>query len=87
MDIGELPNYLVRENDGIVFVNFLGLTSKKKPKTMMEAAKDIVSGLADNQEPSIREKALWLAAYADAVTGSRLSKPRFSNRPRRRKSS
>jgi hypothetical protein len=71
------PQFLIEEDDGLLFVDYLGLTSKKRPKLLATSIASIVQGLAGSTNPSVREKGLWLATYSDSVLGTKLGRPRF----------
>ncbi|MBN8628891.1 MAG: hypothetical protein J0M17_25745 [Planctomycetes bacterium] len=74
-----LPRALMREDDGLVFVDYIGHTQRKRPKKLRGAVGKIVGRLANREEPSVKEKALWLAAYSDAVLKTKLRRPRFTD--------
>ena len=74
------PPFLVREDDGLLFVDYLGLTKQKKPKHLARTIDAKVTELASSGNPSVREKGLWIAAYSDAILGTSLSSPRFVGR-------
>lgn len=76
----EIPSFLVKEDDGLYFVDYLGLTHKRKPKTLIAAISALVGSLSIHASPSVREKGHWLAAYADAVLQTTLRVPRFAGR-------
>lgn len=75
-----IPPFLVKEDDGLLFVDYLGLTRKRKPKLLNAVVSELVSNLSANLSPSVREKGHWLAAYADAVLQTSLRVPRFVGR-------
>jgi hypothetical protein len=68
---------LVEEDDGLFFVDYVGITMKSRPKTLVKAIASIVQSLMLNESPSIREKGMWLASYSDAVLGTNHKSPRF----------
>jgi len=72
-----LPNFLILEDDGLAFIDYIGLTVRKKPKKLESSISDVVAKLLNNTTPSVREKGLWLAAYSDAILGTTLSRPKF----------
>lgn len=74
----KLSSLLIQEDDGQFFVDYIGITKRIRPKKLGVAIKDIVSGLLLSSNSSVREKGLWLAAYADSVTGTSLKPPRFT---------
>jgi hypothetical protein len=75
-----IPPFLVEEDDGLLFVDYLGLTRNKKPALLKRAIEDLVSNLSRHASPSVREKGHWLAAYSDSVLKSNLRVPRFIGR-------
>jgi hypothetical protein len=74
------PPFLLREDDGLLFVDYLGLTRRRKPKLLERAVAEVVKTLAASKSPSVREKGLWLAHYSDAVLETNHAQPRFSGR-------
>lgn len=76
----DIPSFLVREDDGLLFVDYLGLTRKRKPGLLKSAIEELVAELSQNASPSTREKGHWLAAYSDSILKSSLQVPRFSGR-------
>jgi hypothetical protein len=74
------PPFLVREDDGLFFVDYLGLTAATRPAALREAVADIVQRLSRSSNASVREKGQWIAAYADAVLQTNHRVPRFSGR-------
>jgi hypothetical protein len=74
---GKLPKYLMREDDGLIFVNYIGATASSAPKRLRSAVDAVVGAAANNKSASVREKARWLAAYADFTLGTTLAVPRF----------
>lgn len=76
----DTPSFLIAEDDGLLFVDYLGLTRARKPKYLRNAVEEIVSTLSSHSSPSVREKGHWLAAYSDSVLGSNLRVPRFIGR-------
>lgn len=76
----KIPAFLVKEDDGLFFVDYLGLTRTRKPALLKTAVTDLVSSLSANHSASVREKGHWLAAYSDAVLQTDLRVPRFVGR-------
>lgn len=72
-----VPKGLVKEDDGLLFVDYLGATSRTRPKALVSNVKEIVARLTTSENSSIREKGLWLASYADATLGIAMKGPRF----------
>jgi hypothetical protein len=71
---------LVEEDDGLWFIDYLGLTAKKRPKRLSQSVQNIVSELSRSKSASVREKGLWLASYADAILATSLKQPKFKGR-------
>ena len=73
-------SFLVEEDDGLWFVDYIGLTLTKRPKRLNEAVSNIVGQLSRSVSSSVREKGLWLAAYADATLATKLKQPKFKGK-------
>lgn len=73
----EIPDFLVREDDGLMFIDYLGLTKSKRPKKLKRVIQNLIERLESNQDSSVREKGLWLASYSDATLGTRFKPPKF----------
>lgn len=65
------------EDDGLVFVNFLAGGRKKERVQIVDALKNRIAECLNDQSTSVREKGVWLAAFLDAIEGTRLSPTRF----------
>lgn len=74
------PSSLIKEDDGLLFVDYLGLTRRRRPALLRTAVTELVQNLSVHSSPSVREKGHWLAAYSDAVLHTTLSVPRFVGR-------
>ncbi len=74
-----LPN-LIKEDDGLFFIDYIGITSHKKPTALKKNIKAVVSSLLESEDPSIKEKGRWLANYSDAILNTNLSTPKFSGK-------
>ncbi|MBL0516677.1 hypothetical protein [Aeromonas caviae] len=72
------PEFLVSEDDGLVFLDYIGLFKHQEPEKLRESILNIVNGLIYRDLPSIREKGMWLSSYSDAILGTRLTPPRFT---------
>ena len=72
-----IPSFLIEEDDGLFFVDYLGLTAKVRPKTLQKVIAQIVKELLANSRSSVREKGLWIASYSDAILGTKNTLPRF----------
>jgi hypothetical protein len=79
-DKQSIPDTLIKEDDGLFFVDYLGLTAGKKPKLLNSRVSAVVQSLLKNDNPSIKEKGRWFANYSDAVLGTAFSAPRFSGK-------
>lgn len=79
-DQDEYPEFLITEDDGLVFVDYIGLFKDKDSKTLITSIEAIVGGLTESNNPSLREKGMWLSSYSDAVLGTELTPPRFTGR-------
>lgn len=69
---------LVREDDGLYFIDYLGLTAKRRPKRLTAQVDRLVASMSKSDSVSVREKGVWLAAYSDAILRTQFSKPRFT---------
>lgn len=72
-----IPKNLMREDDGLLFVDYIGYSRKIKPKKLVSIVESLVTRLIKSEIASIREKGLWLAGYSDTVLGTHLQPPRF----------
>ena len=79
-DRGKISSLLVREDDGLFFVDYMGITAKTKPKKLSDAVANVVKDLMASSNPSVREKGMWLASYSDAVLGTVHKSPRFTGK-------
>jgi len=75
-----IPSCLIHEDDGFIFVDYLGLTHRKRPKHLSRSIEALVNNLMKNPEPSVREKGLWLANYSDAIFDSKHTPPKFTGK-------
>lgn len=76
----KIPAFLVEEDDGLLFIDYIGLTRKVRPKTLIDSVSKVVSKLLESKIPSLREKGLWLAAYSDATLDTTLGLPKFKGK-------
>jgi hypothetical protein len=74
------PTFLIEEDDGLWFIDYIGLTSKTRSRTLSRSIESIVKNLAESDSSSVREKGLWLASYGDAILRTTLKKPKFSGK-------
>lgn len=68
---------IVKEDDGLYFIDYIGVTKKRQPRLLKNAIRDIVNSLKDSDTPSIREKGIWLANYSDAILRTNHTPPKF----------
>jgi hypothetical protein len=73
------PSFLVQEDDGLYFVDYIGLDLRKRSR-LTKSIVAVVNALLTSADSAVREKGLWLAAYSDAVLGTSLSLPKFRGR-------
>ncbi len=73
----EIPEFLVQEDDGMLFIDYVGLTQKQRPKTLVLSITDVVTKLLMNENPSLREKGIWLATYSDSTLKTKLAPKKF----------
>lgn len=76
-DSTKIPKNLAREDDGLLFVDYIGYSRRIKPTKLLSVVKSVVTTLITSDTASVREKGLWLASYSDAVLGTQLRPPRF----------
>lgn len=69
---------LLREDDGVVFVDFLSGGRARERDMLARSAADCVSECRKHGATSVLEKGVWLASYADKALGTQLSIQRFS---------
>ncbi|WP_144657845.1 hypothetical protein [Achromobacter dolens] len=73
-----IPSSLILEDDGVYFIDYVGITKKKRPKKLSHSIAEVVEGLLKNSNPSVREKGLWLAQYSDSILETSLKRPKFT---------
>ena len=73
----KIPSFLVEEDDGLLFIDYIGLTCRVRPKTLATSVSNKVKELLESNIPTVREKGLWLAAYSDSILGTSLKLPKF----------
>jgi len=73
------PSFLIQEDDGLYFVDYIGLDLRKRRQLEISIGR-IVAELLQTGDAAVKEKGLWLAAYSDAVLGTELAIPRFRGR-------
>ena len=74
LDISELR--LLKEEDGVVFVDYLFTDATVDGATLVAATHKILNG-SPHGDAAIQEKMRWLARYSDHKLGSSFSGPRF----------
>jgi hypothetical protein len=75
-----IPPFLVKEDDGMFFVDYIGLTVTKRPKHLRATIEKLIQNLLSSSEATLREKGLWLASYSDAILGTSAKTPKFLGR-------
>jgi hypothetical protein len=68
---------LLREDDGVVFVDFLTGGRERERRHLSDAAKACVAECRSHGATSVLEKGVWLAAYSDQALNTQLSTERF----------
>lgn len=68
---------IVKEDDGLYFIDYIGVTKNKRTRLLKGAIRNIVNSLKSSGTPSIREKGIWLANYSDAILGTNHTPPKF----------
>lgn len=71
------PVEILKEDDGLHFIDYIGLTKERRPRLLKKSIRDIVASLKISDVPSVREKGIWLANYSDAILGTKLAPPKF----------
>ena len=77
-DQHEHPKFLIKEDDGLFFLDYIGLFKEKNSEKLTTSIENIVSELSHSKIPSLREKGIWLSIYSDVVLGTKLAPPRFT---------
>jgi hypothetical protein len=73
----KIPAVLAEEDDGLLFIDYLGVTKRLRPVRLGTSIQNLVGRLCASKTASIREKGLWLAAYSDAALGTSLRPKKF----------
>lgn len=68
---------IVKEDDGLYFIDYIGVTKNRQPRLLKNAIRDIVNSLKNSEISSIREKGIWLANYSDAILRTNHTPPKF----------
>ena len=68
---------IVREDDGLHFIDYIGITKSRQPILLKKSIKNVVESLTNSQIPSIREKGIWLANYSHAILKTNHAPPKF----------
>ncbi len=71
------PIELIKEDDGLYFIDYIGITKSRRPAQLARAVKQVVQTLEASQTASVREKGIWLAGYSDAILGTEYAPRRF----------
>lgn len=79
-DRDKVPSSLILEDDGMYFIDYVGLTKSTRPKKLVRSITDVVTALLQSPNSSVREKGLWLAHYSDSVLPTLLKRPKFVGR-------
>lgn len=72
---GKVPNILIKEYDGLHFVNYL---EGEDDESFINKVSGIVKSCIESKSTSIIQKGIWLANYCDRAVGTSLSPKRFS---------
>jgi hypothetical protein len=76
-DQTKTSSLLIKEDDGLFFVDYIGITAKTRPKKLHDSVTNTIDYLLASPSPSVREKGMWLASYSDAVLRTNHKAPRF----------
>ncbi|QOQ75469.1 hypothetical protein IMF22_29090 [Pseudomonas poae] len=68
---------IMKEDDGLYFIDYIGVTKDERPRLLKRAIRNIVNSLKFSDTPSIREKGIWLANYSDAILRTNHTPPKF----------
>lgn len=71
------PIEIIKEDDGLHFIDYIGITKNRKLPMLKNSIRDIVNSLKDSEMPSVREKGIWLANYSDAILRTKHTPPKF----------
>ena len=72
-----LSEFLLREDDGAVFVNYIGYASRNG-EILEDAVRAVAGSVPKQSPPSVLEKIRWLLQYADFTLGTKLAPARFA---------
>ncbi len=75
-----IPSFLIKEDDGLLFIDYIGLTSRKRKDHLKTSINNVIDNLMKSNHPSVREKGLWLAAYSDGILETSLRIPKFKGK-------
>ncbi|MBX9753463.1 MAG: hypothetical protein K2X80_01820 [Pseudomonadaceae bacterium] len=73
----KLPVELIEEDDGVFFIDYIGITKNERPIILARAVEDIIESLLVGDSSSVREKGIWLANYSDALLGTSFTPRKF----------
>lgn len=68
---------IVREDDGLHFIDYIGVTKNRQPILLKNAIREVVGSLKNSEIPSVREKGIWFANYSDAILRTSHTPPKF----------
>lgn len=68
---------IVKEDDGLYFIDYIGITKSRQPRLLKNSVRDVVNSLKNSDTSSIREKGIWLANYSDAILRTNHTPPKF----------
>lgn len=68
---------IVKEDDGLYFIDYIGITKNRQPRLLKNSVRDVVNSLKNSDTSSVREKGIWLANYSDAILRTNHTPPKF----------
>ena len=72
-----LPLEFIKEDDGLYFIDYIGITKSRKSRSLKKSIREVVNSLKNSKISSVREKGIWLANYSDAVLNTKHTPPKF----------
>lgn len=73
----EYSKFLIKEDDGLVFVDYLGSFRERDSEKLISSVYDVINRLMISKVSSLKEKGIWLSNYSDAVLGTKLTPSKF----------
>lgn len=73
----KVPIELIKEDDGLYFIDYIGITKSRRPMQLAKSVSHVVKALETSKSSSVREKGIWLASYSDAILGTAYAPSRF----------